>query len=109
MKFGFRVFYGDATRLDLLHAAGADSAQLLVVALDNADASTQLVRTARKHLGWYARDLAGANEARAAFNSAESTAAQTAAVVRFFDRLAARGDRRGDMVQAARYSAVCAR
>jgi glutathione-regulated potassium-efflux system ancillary protein KefC len=48
-KFGFRVFYGDATRLDLLHAAGADSAQLLVVALDDPDAVTQLVRTARKH------------------------------------------------------------
>src|SRR5213078_3719363 len=28
-KFGFRVFYGDATRLDLLHAAGADSADFL--------------------------------------------------------------------------------
>ena len=48
-KFGFRAFYGDATRLDLLHAAGADSAQLLVVALDNPEAATQLVRTARKH------------------------------------------------------------
>src|SRR6185295_20232034 len=31
-QFGFRVFYGDATRLDLLHAAGADSADLLVIA-----------------------------------------------------------------------------
>jgi glutathione-regulated potassium-efflux system ancillary protein KefC len=48
-KFGFRVFYGDATRLDLLHAAGADSAQLLVAALDSPEATTQLVRTARKH------------------------------------------------------------
>jgi glutathione-regulated potassium-efflux system ancillary protein KefC len=48
-KFGFRAFYGDATRLDLLHAAGADGAQLLVVALDNAEAATELVRTARKH------------------------------------------------------------
>ncbi|HYD56444.1 MAG TPA: monovalent cation:proton antiporter-2 (CPA2) family protein [Burkholderiales bacterium] len=48
-KFGFRVFYGDATRLDLLHAAGADSAQLLVVALDDPDAVTNLVRTAKKH------------------------------------------------------------
>jgi glutathione-regulated potassium-efflux system ancillary protein KefC len=48
-KFGFRAFYGDATRLDLLHAAGADSANLLVVALDNAEAATTLVRTARKH------------------------------------------------------------
>lgn len=48
-KFGFRAFYGDATRLDLLHAAGAGSAHLLVVALDNAEAATTLVRTARKH------------------------------------------------------------
>jgi glutathione-regulated potassium-efflux system ancillary protein KefC len=48
-KFGFRVFYGDATRLDLLHAAGAEHAQLLVVALDDPDAVNQLVRTARKH------------------------------------------------------------
>lgn len=48
-KFGFRVFYGDATRLDLLHAAGAEHARLLVVALDDPDAVTRLVRTARKH------------------------------------------------------------
>jgi voltage-gated potassium channel Kch len=48
-KFGFRVFYGDATRLDLLHAAGADTAQFLIVALDDAKATTQLARTVRKH------------------------------------------------------------
>ena len=48
-KFGFRVFYGDATRLDLLHAAGADTADLLVIALDEAQAITLLARTARKH------------------------------------------------------------
>jgi glutathione-regulated potassium-efflux system ancillary protein KefC len=46
-KFGFRVFYGDATRLDLLHAAGADRANLLVIALDDRDAITQLARIAR--------------------------------------------------------------
>lgn len=46
-KFGFRVFYGDATRLDLLHAAGAAAADLLIITLDNADAATQLARTAR--------------------------------------------------------------
>ena len=34
-KFGFRVFYGDATRLDLLHAAGADSADFLIITLDD--------------------------------------------------------------------------
>ena len=46
-KFGFRVFYGDATRLDLLHAAGAERANLLVIALDDRDAITQLARIAR--------------------------------------------------------------
>jgi len=48
-KFGFRVFYGDATRLDLLHAAGADEAKLLVVALDEPGATTRLAAIARKH------------------------------------------------------------
>jgi glutathione-regulated potassium-efflux system ancillary protein KefC len=48
-KFGYKVFYGDATRLDLLHAAGADSAQLLIAALDDDEATTKLVRTVKKH------------------------------------------------------------
>jgi glutathione-regulated potassium-efflux system ancillary protein KefC len=48
-KFGFRVFYGDATRLDLLHAAGADRAAFLIVTLDDPNATTRLVKTARKH------------------------------------------------------------
>jgi glutathione-regulated potassium-efflux system protein KefC len=48
-QFGFRVFYGDATRLDLLHAAGAASADLLVIALDDRDAVMQLARIARIH------------------------------------------------------------
>ena len=44
-RFGFRGFYGDATRLDLLHAAGADSEELLIAALDDDEALTRLVRT----------------------------------------------------------------
>jgi glutathione-regulated potassium-efflux system ancillary protein KefC len=48
-KFGFRVFYGDATRVDLLHAAGADRAQLLIIALDDADATTHLAKVLRTH------------------------------------------------------------
>jgi len=48
-QFGFRVFYGDATRLDLLHAAGADRADLLVIALDDREAITRLARIARTH------------------------------------------------------------
>jgi glutathione-regulated potassium-efflux system ancillary protein KefC len=42
-RFGFRVYYGDATRLDLLHAAGAHRARLLVVAIDDPDTSVRLV------------------------------------------------------------------
>ncbi len=48
-KLGLEVFYGDATRLDLLHAAGADQAKLLVVALDEPARNLQLVETAKKH------------------------------------------------------------
>ncbi len=48
-KFGFRAFYGDATRLDLLHAAGADTADLLVITLDDPDAVMRLARAARLH------------------------------------------------------------
>ena len=39
-KFGFRVFYGDATRLDLLHAAGADRADFLIIAIEDPAAIT---------------------------------------------------------------------
>ena len=48
-EFGFRVFYGDATRLDLLHAAGAEHADLLVITLDDRDAITRLARIARQN------------------------------------------------------------
>ena len=42
-KFGNKIYYGDATRLDLLRAAGAESALIFVLAIDDVDAS---VRTA---------------------------------------------------------------
>ena len=48
-RFGFRVFYGDATRLDLLEAAGAAQADFLIIALNNPEATTRLARTASKH------------------------------------------------------------
>lgn len=41
-RFGFKVFYGDATRLDLLEAAGAAKAKVLVIAVDDQDASLAL-------------------------------------------------------------------
>jgi glutathione-regulated potassium-efflux system ancillary protein KefC len=46
-KFGYKVFYGDATRLDLLHTAGAANARLLVNAIDNVDDSVKLVERVR--------------------------------------------------------------
>lgn len=48
-SFGFSVFYGDATRTDLLHAAGIERARLLIVAIDDKDKITQLVRHVRDH------------------------------------------------------------
>ncbi len=51
------------------------------------------VRSARKHLGWYTRDLAGGDAFRREVNAAETVAAQLAAIHRFFDVLAAEGER----------------
>jgi tRNA-dihydrouridine synthase B len=51
------------------------------------------VRAARKHLGWYAANLVGGAEFRHEINRLETSAAQIAAVNRFFDRLAANADR----------------
>jgi tRNA-dihydrouridine synthase B len=51
------------------------------------------VRIARKHLGWYASELAGGEAFRHEVNRLETSAAQIAAVNRFFDRLAALGER----------------
>jgi glutathione-regulated potassium-efflux system ancillary protein KefC len=48
-EFGFRVFYGDATRLDLLRTAGAASASAIVVAVDDIEQSLEIVDLARAH------------------------------------------------------------
>lgn len=47
-RFGNRVYYGDPTRPDLLRAAGADQARVLVVALDDMTASLTMVEMARR-------------------------------------------------------------
>ncbi|MBS0341972.1 MAG: glutathione-regulated potassium-efflux system protein KefC, partial [Proteobacteria bacterium] len=46
-EFGYRVFYGDATRLDLLRTAGAASAKVLVVAVDDVEQSLEIVDLVR--------------------------------------------------------------
>lgn len=48
-RMGLEVHYGDATRHDLLHTAGAGDARLLILALDDPEKTLALVRTARKH------------------------------------------------------------
>jgi glutathione-regulated potassium-efflux system ancillary protein KefC len=68
-SFGYKVFYGDATRLDLLRIAGADKARVLVVAVDSADQSLAIVDLAREHfphlqLVARARDVTHWNELR---------------------------------------------
>ena len=47
--FGVKAFFGDATRPDLLHAAGIEEARMLVVALDDRQSITELVRYVTKH------------------------------------------------------------
>ena len=47
-RFGFKGFLGDPTRPDILKAAGLNEARVLVVALDDPDASVRLVAHARK-------------------------------------------------------------
>lgn len=48
-KFGFQVFYGDATRLDLLEAAGAAEARILVLAMDDSENLQKAAETAKRN------------------------------------------------------------
>jgi glutathione-regulated potassium-efflux system ancillary protein KefC len=48
-NFGYLVFYGDASRLDLLRTAGAAQARVLVVAVDDVEQSLKIVDLARAH------------------------------------------------------------
>lgn len=48
-RFGYKVFYGDASRLELLTSAGAQDAKLFILAVDDKDKSIEIVRTVRKH------------------------------------------------------------
>ena len=41
--FGFKVYYGDGTRLDVLRAAGAGEARLVAVCIDNRQAASRIV------------------------------------------------------------------
>ncbi len=42
-EFGFKVYYGDGTRLDILHAAGAENVGAVIVCVDKADVALHIV------------------------------------------------------------------
>lgn len=48
-RFGSKVYYGDPTRPELLRAAGAENAKILVVALSDMEESLKVVEVARRH------------------------------------------------------------
>lgn len=48
-KFGNKVYFGDASRLDLLRAAGAETAKAFVLAVDDVEASVKIAEMVRKH------------------------------------------------------------
>jgi monovalent cation:proton antiporter-2 (CPA2) family protein len=48
-QFGHRVYYGDASDVDLLHTAGAAEASVIIVAMDDRDKVTKAVHEIRQH------------------------------------------------------------
>jgi len=48
-RFGNRLYYGDASRLEMLRAAGAGQASVLVIAIDDVEASVRTAEIARRH------------------------------------------------------------
>lgn len=47
-RFGWKAYYGDVTRLDVLHAAGIETARLLVIAIDDSQAVLETVKRVRE-------------------------------------------------------------
>jgi len=48
-RFGFEVYYGDATRLDLLESAGAAEAELIIIAFGDHEKAMELTKLVQKH------------------------------------------------------------
>jgi glutathione-regulated potassium-efflux system ancillary protein KefC len=48
-RLGVKVYYGDASRVDLLHAAGCARAKLFVLAVDNKEEATKIAENVRHH------------------------------------------------------------
>ncbi len=95
-RFGWKAYYGDATRLELLEAAGAGRARLLVVAIDDPEAAMQTVKrvrgrfpqlalVVRAHSRTDAYEYAemGLHAVREVFDSALEAAARTLKILGF--------------------------
>ena len=102
-RFGWKAYYGDATRLDLLESAGAARARLLLVALDDPEAAMQIVKRVRSrfpqlalvvraHSRTDAYEYAemGVPAVREVFGSALDAAARTLGILGFEERDAQR-------------------
>jgi glutathione-regulated potassium-efflux system ancillary protein KefC/glutathione-regulated potassium-efflux system protein KefB len=74
-RFGNRLYYGDASRLEVLRAAGAEQAQLLVLAIDDVEASVRTAEMARRHFPAL-RILARARNRQHAFRLMEAGVTQ---------------------------------
>ncbi|MGJ8725951.1 MAG: monovalent cation:proton antiporter-2 (CPA2) family protein [Roseibacillus sp.] len=48
-RIGMKCYYGDATRVGLLKAAGAETAELLIIAIDQEEDCLEIIETCRKH------------------------------------------------------------
>lgn len=48
-RFGNEVYFGDASRLDLLHAAGVEKAKVFVLAIDDVEASLRTAELVHRH------------------------------------------------------------
>jgi len=48
-KMGFKVYYGDASRIDLLKAAGAENAELLIKTIEDAATKLNIIENVKKH------------------------------------------------------------
>jgi glutathione-regulated potassium-efflux system protein KefB len=51
-RFGFKIYYGDGTRLDVLRAAGAGRARLIAVCVDKQETATRIVDLVKSQFGY---------------------------------------------------------
>ncbi|HYT47384.1 MAG TPA: NAD-binding protein, partial [Burkholderiales bacterium] len=102
-RFGWKAYYGDATRLDLLESAGAAAARVLVLAIDDPRAALtsvkrvrerfpQLAIVARARSRTEAYEFAelGVPAVREVFSSALDTAVRTLVILGFGEKDAQR-------------------